>query len=83
MKAKFCLTSERNACLQFMRKGYKLHPEHFLSDEQKEKFESGKMRFVPGPASVIEAPLIIGFVGKKEKQDIHLKNPKQYLINFC
>ncbi len=59
--------SSQNACLQFMRKGYKLHPEHFLNDEQKEKFESGKMRFVPGPPSVIEAPLIIGFVGKKER----------------
>lgn len=25
------------------------------------------MRFVPGPPSVIEAPLIIGFVGKNEQ----------------
>lgn len=25
------------------------------------------MRFVPGPPSVIESPLIIGFVGKKEQ----------------
>ena len=59
--------SSQNACLQFMRKGHKLHPEHFLNAEQKEKFESGKMRFVPGPPSVIEAPLIIGFVGKNER----------------
>lgn len=59
--------SSQNACLQFMRKGYKLHPEHFLNDEQKDRFDSGKMRFVPGPASVIEAPLIIGFVGKNEQ----------------
>ncbi len=59
--------SSQNACLQFMRRGYKLHPEHFLNDEQKGRFDSGKMRFVPGPASVIEAPLIIGFVGKKEQ----------------
>ena len=59
--------SSQNACIQFMRRGYSLHPEHFLSDAQKEKFESGKMRFVPGPPSVIEAPLIIGFVGKNEQ----------------
>ena len=38
-----------------------------LTDEQKVKFEEGKMRFVPGPPSVIEEPLIIGFVGKKEQ----------------
>lgn len=59
--------SSQNACLQFMREGYKLYPEHFLNDEQLQKYESGKMRFVPGPASVIESPLIIGFVGKKEQ----------------
>ena len=57
----------QNACLQFVREGSKLYPEHFLTDEQKERFESGKMRFVPGPSSVIEAPLIVGFVGKKER----------------
>lgn len=59
--------SSQNACIQFMRQGYSLHPEHFLNETQKVKFESGKMRFVPGPSSVIEAPLIIGFVGKKEQ----------------
>ena len=59
--------SSQNACIQFMRHGYTLHPEHFLNEVQKEKFESGKMRFVPGPSSVIEAPLIIGFVGKNEQ----------------
>lgn len=59
--------SSQNACIQFMKRGHSLHPEHFLNDVQKEKFDSGKMRFVPGPPSVIEAPLIIGFVGKNEQ----------------
>lgn len=59
--------SSQNACLQFIKNGYSLHPEHFLSPEQKEKFEAGKMRYIPGPPSVIESPLIIGFVGKKEQ----------------
>ena len=59
--------SSQNACIQFMKEGYKLHPEHFLNEEQKVRFDEGKMRFVPGPSSVIEKPLIIGFVGKKEQ----------------
>lgn len=59
--------SSQNACIQFMRRGYSLHPEHFLTKTQQEKFESGKMRFIPGPSSVIESPLIIGFVGRKEQ----------------
>lgn len=59
--------SSQNACIQFMKEGYKLHPEHFLNEDQKIRFNEGKMRFVPGPSSVIENPLIIGFVGKKEQ----------------
>ena len=59
--------SSQNACLQFMKKGNKLYPEHFLTDEQLEKYHNGKMRFVPGPPSVIESPLLIGFIGKNEQ----------------
>lgn len=59
--------SSQNACIQYSRKAAKLYPEHFLNDVQKKRYETGKMRFVPGPSSVIEAPLIVGFVGKKER----------------
>jgi site-specific DNA-methyltransferase (adenine-specific) len=44
-----------------------LHPENFLNPEQELRFDEGKMRFIPGPTSVIEAPLIVGFVGKNER----------------
>lgn len=59
--------SSQNACIQFMRANVSLHPEHFLNEVQKEKLAAGKMRFVPGPPTVIESPLIIGIVGKKEQ----------------
>lgn len=59
--------SSQNACIQFIRESYSLYPENFLNDEQKEKLANGKMRYIPGPPSVIESPLIIGFVGKKEQ----------------
>lgn len=58
--------SSQNACIQFSRKEARLHPENFLTGQQELRFNEGKMRFVPGPTSVIEAPLIVGFVGKKE-----------------
>lgn len=44
-----------------------MYPEHFLNDEQMKRLEKGKMRFIPGPPSVLEAPLNIGFVGKSEQ----------------
>lgn len=59
--------SSQNACIQFLRTGRSLYPEHFLSETQKERLASKKMRFIPGPPSVIESPLMIGFVGKKEQ----------------
>ncbi len=59
--------SSQNACLQFVKNGVALHPEHFLTPIQQEKYKQGKMRFVPGPPTVIEEPLIIGFVGKNER----------------
>ena len=59
--------SAQNACLHIASKGADTYPQNFLNDEQTRRWESGKMRFVPGPPSVIEAPLNIGFVGKKEQ----------------
>ncbi len=59
--------SSQNACIQFTKEGATLHPENFLNPEQELRFDEGKMRFIPGPTSVIEAPLIVGFIGKNER----------------
>lgn len=59
--------SAQMACLHICRPGARLYPEHFLNGAQKEKQAQGKLRYMPGPTSVIEAPLNIGFVGKKEQ----------------
>lgn len=59
--------SSQNACIQFTKENAQLHPENFLNPEMELRFDEGKMRFVPGPTSVIEAPLIVGFVGKNER----------------
>ncbi len=68
--------SSQNACIQFVREGTHLYPEHFLNEEQLARYESGNMRFVPGPPSVIESPLIIGFVGKKEQTGHPAQKPE-------
>ena len=59
--------SAQNACLHLASEDAQVYPEHFLSDDQLERLKAGKMRFIPGPPSVLEAPLNIGFVGKKEQ----------------
>lgn len=59
--------SSQNACLHLSIPGAKLYPEHFLNEKQQELQLNGKLRYMPGPTSVIEAALIVGFVGKKER----------------
>ena len=68
--------SSQNACLQFVKEDTKLHPEHFLTPEQLKKYNDGKMRFIPGPPTVIEEPLIIGFVGKDEQTGHPAQKPE-------
>lgn len=59
--------SAQNTCLHLAAEGATTYPEHFLNAEQKDRLDAGKMRFIPGPPSVIEAPLNVGFVGRKEQ----------------
>ncbi len=59
--------SAQYTCLHIGRRGARLYPEHFLNDAQKHKLAEGKLRYMPGPPTVFEAPLNIGFVGKQEQ----------------
>lgn len=70
--------SSQNACLHMSRKGAVMHPERFLNEKQHALKEKGKLRYMPGPTSVldgeldtptdvIEQPLLVGFVGRKEQ----------------
>jgi site-specific DNA-methyltransferase (adenine-specific) len=59
--------SAQMACLHLSVPGAPLYPEHFLNEAQLEKQRLGKLRYVPGPTSVIEEPLLVGFVGRREQ----------------
>jgi site-specific DNA-methyltransferase (adenine-specific) len=59
--------SAQMACLHLSAPGAPLYPENFLNDAQLEKQRQGKLRYLPGPTSVIEAPLLVGFVGRREQ----------------
>lgn len=59
--------SAQNTCLHIASKGATTYPEHFLNDQQLARWKTGKMRFIPGPPSVLEAPLNIGSVGRDEQ----------------
>ena len=59
--------SAQNTCLHIAADHAQVYPEHFMNDEQRERRRNGKMRFIPGPPSVMESPLNIGFVGRSEQ----------------
>ncbi len=59
--------SSQNACLHLSHPGARLYPEHFLNEAQQGLLDEGKLRYMPGPTSVIEAALLVGLVGRKEQ----------------
>ncbi|TAK05829.1 site-specific DNA-methyltransferase [bacterium] len=59
--------SAQMTCLHLSRPDAKMHVENFLNEVQLQKLKQGKLRFIPGPPSVIEEPLLCGFVGKNEQ----------------
>jgi hypothetical protein len=67
--------SSQNACLHLKQPDAKLFPEHFLNEAQKHKLAEGKLRYMPGPTSVIEESLLCGFVGKKEQMGHPAQKP--------
>lgn len=69
--------SAQNACLHLARVGAPLYHEHFLNGAQQALKEKGKLRYVPGPANVIEAPLNVGFVGLQEQTGHPSQKPVQ------
>jgi len=54
-------------CLHLAREGARLYPEHFLNEAQLELKRQGKLRYLPGPATVMEEALLVGFVGRSEQ----------------
>ncbi len=69
--------SAQMTCLHLSRPGARLYPEHFLTPAQLEKKRAGKLRYLPGPPSVLEAPLLVGFVGRAERTGHPSQKPCQ------
>jgi len=59
--------SAQQTCLHLSTPDAIKYPEHFLTEKQLKLKKEGKLRYMPGPPSVIEAALNIGFIGKKEQ----------------
>lgn len=68
--------SAQMACLHLARPGARMYPEHFLNEAQQERLRNGKLRYMPGPPSVIEASLNIGFVGRREQTGHPAQKPE-------
>ncbi|MBI1900881.1 MAG: site-specific DNA-methyltransferase [Planctomycetia bacterium] len=71
--------SAQYTCLHLAKPEATLYPEHFLNEAQLEKQRQGKLRYMPGPPSVIEAPLNIGFVGRSEQTGHPSQKPEKVL----
>ncbi len=59
--------SAQMTCLHLTRPDAVLHPEAFLNEAQLARQAEGKLRYLPGPPSVIESALLVGFIGRAEQ----------------
>jgi DNA methylase len=71
--------SAQLTCLHLAKAAARLYPEHFLNEAQLEKQRRGKLRYLPGPPSVIDMPLNIGFVGRHEQTGHPAQKPEKVL----
>ncbi len=71
--------SAQYTCLHLARPSAKLHPEHFLNAAQISKLQEGKLRYMPGPPSVIDVALNIGFVGRNEQTGHPAQKPEKVI----
>lgn len=69
--------SSQQACLHYATKKAKMYPQNFFNPQQQLRFEEKNMRFIPGPTSVIEESLLVGFIGKKEKTGHPSQKPEK------
>jgi DNA modification methylase len=67
----------QNACLHLRKVGAQVHPEHFMNEKQMELKRLGKLQYMPGPTSVMEVALLVGFVGKKEQTGHPSQKPEK------
>jgi site-specific DNA-methyltransferase (adenine-specific) len=71
--------SAQYTCLHLAKESARLYPEHFMNEAQLGKQNEGKLRYLPGPPSVIEVPLNIGFVGKDEQTGHPAQKPEKVI----
>ncbi len=69
--------SAQMTCLHLTRTDAVMHPEAFLNEAQLAKKAEGKLRYLPGPPSVIEAGLLVGFIGRAEQTGHPSQKPER------
>lgn len=69
--------SAQMTCLHLKRIDGVMHPEAFLNEAQLAKKAAGKLRYLPGPPSVIESGLLVGFIGRREQTGHPSQKPEK------
>jgi len=59
--------SAQMTCLHLANPKAPLNVQNFLNEAQLKMFKEGKLRYIPGPPSVLEESLLIGFIGRNEQ----------------
>ena len=69
----------QQACLHLRRRDGKLYPEHFYSERHRALAKENKLEFKMTPYSVIEQPLLSGFIRKSEQTGFRMQKPESVI----
>lgn len=69
----------QQACLHLCRKGAKVYPEHFYSESHKQAAAANRLEYKPVPYSVIEAPLLSGFIDRTQQRGFKWQKPRRVI----
>lgn len=69
----------QQACLHLCRRGASVYPEHFYSEKHRAAAAANRLEFKPVPYSVIEAPLLSGFIDRSQQTGFRWQKPRRVI----
>ena len=69
----------QQACLHLSRRGASMYSEHFYSERHQEAARNNRLEFKMTPYSVLEAPLLSGFIDRTQQTGYPAQKPRKVI----
>ena len=69
----------QQVCLHLSRRGAPIYPEHFYTEHHQEAAKGNRLEYKMTPFSVIEAPLLSGFIDRSQQTGYPAQKPRKVI----